>query len=218
MTAEKTFIWILLGIIVISLSVIMFPGPVQKMTGHAATQPANATVDVIIGVSIGLLWDINSINWGTGGIAPGGTCTLETETANSVDCVEAAGSSFNDGTTVNSLELSNIGNADLYVYITSDKDADTFIPSTTGASFEYKVEAIAGEPTACGAMAHTTYGNLGVDPAVTADLICNQLKALSGANPTDNSVEIDIRIGIPSDAEVGARSALVIATGSEAAI
>jgi len=185
--------------ILLTLIAVLTPrGPVY-ITGRA-TDVGIARVNISKFVAINFTDDI--IDWGTGYVAEGAdSCTLDTEGNVGATCVGFTAQS-------NGFTIENIGNRRVVLQLKTGKDATEFINGTNPV-YQYKVsEAEAG---ACGGtLQPTTYTDVNVtDPGTT---ICDNFLFQN----SKDSLDIDVKIVIPSDSNVGLLTDTFTATATEA--
>ncbi|MFA4960124.1 MAG: hypothetical protein WC548_00495 [Candidatus Pacearchaeota archaeon] len=175
--------------IVVSLFFIGF-----KITGFASQ--SNATVNVTVSELEQINFTTNSVNFGTGAVSsgyPGANLTTEGE---------VTGGTW--GAVSTPLVLQNIGNVNVSLNLTSNMNATTFIGS--GADFEVKITDTSGHTGACTiANGFNNYKDI----TTTTQMVCSVLKF--GAV---RSIDVDVKLYIPSTSSQGTKSAIITATGT----
>ena len=109
--------------------------PTIRLVGYA---PATDTGTALVNLTVDQILDVNfttaSIDWGIGSVDPGEiNCTLDTTASNSASC---SGFSERNG---GSLVIENIGNVNVTLNVSFDKNAPSFIGGTSpGWEFEWQ--------------------------------------------------------------------------------
>ena len=189
---DKKNILFYFAAILLAISLIVFVMNVNKViTGNVSLGTVNLTISSL--AQINFTTDI--INWGTGAVNPGSiNATLDTS-------INGPGNITNGNWTSNTagLILENIGNQNVSLTIDVGKNASAFFGGTN-PQYWLNVSEPSGHDGSCTFVnitegswfdANTSMGGDGVDYT-----ICDNL----GANSAVDSVRVDVRIVIPSDA------------------
>jgi hypothetical protein len=181
-------------VVAISLSMINFflGGEITSF----ATSESNATAAVTIESVTAINWTSASIDWGTGSVTEGEeNATLDTDAASVTN--------GNWTATSQTLVLENVGGDIVELNLTSSTDAAGFVGGTDPA-FRWKIEQ--NESDSCLDIIDTSF----TDINTSANTICSVLDA----NQANNSINVEIQLIIPADAnQTGALSATITATG-----
>jgi uncharacterized membrane protein len=141
----------------------------------------------------------NSVDWGSGSVTTGGgTCTLDTE-GTITGCTGFTAVSA-------PLVIENIGSNDVKLELASSKDAADFIGGTS-PTFEWKMTN--GEDDSCTGITPTDYA--AVNTTAPGTTVCSTFYALD----TKDTLEVDLRVVIPSDAPAAVKSATITATATD---
>ena len=169
----------------------------KALTGFAIdTGTANLTISGL--AQINFTTDV--ISWGTGSV-PTGKISCELDTENNENCT--------DFTAVNGgLILENIGNVNVTLNLSSDKNAASFIGGSDATPmFQWKVTN--NETGSC--LPDTNITSY-TDVTVATQLACENFGYLLAAD----ALEIDLRVVIPSDA-AGTKGSIITATATSIA-
>jgi hypothetical protein len=186
----------LLLVVAISLSMVdFFLGDSMGFTGFV-TSDSNATAAVTIESVTSINWTSAAIDWGTGSVTGGfENATLDT------DAKSVTGGNWTASS--QSLVLENIGGDLVELNLTSNKTAEDFVGGSDPA-FRWKIEQ--NESNSCADIVDTSF----TDINTSANTICSVLDA----NQANNSINVEIQLIIPTDAnQTGALSATITATG-----
>mgnify|MGYP005623958061 CR=1 FL=1 len=192
--------YISLAVIVISLAFIG-----TNLTGRATTDTGIVNITIESSSSINFTTDL--IDFGSGRTYPNSTYGV----------MQTNGSGAREGgnwTLVsNGFNITNNGNGNLTLNISSNVTAETFIGGTAGGGpiFGYMIDnSTATSGSACLNATYPedqlTWGNF----STTTQEICTVFGFLSG----DDSVAVDVYLKIPQDATPGYRAAQITATGT----
>ncbi|MFA7707764.1 MAG: hypothetical protein WCX73_02335 [Candidatus Pacearchaeota archaeon] len=182
------------GIIIILISAFSLG---FQLTGKVID--SNSRVNITISSVVSINFTIDSIDFGGGSVNLG--------SANAT--VDTLGNVINGNwtSTTQGFVLENIGNSNLTLNLKSGKTSAEFLGGTTPA-YQYNVTNY--ETGSC-TQADVVLGTWKeVNTIGDGDLICNPFGFLESAN----SVYIDLRLVIPSDARIGASSDVFTATGT----
>jgi len=118
--------------------------PTIRLVGYA---PATDTGTALVNLTVDQILDVNfttaSVDYGVGSVDPGEiNCTLETSAANSASC-----SGFTDGSDFG-LDIENIGNVNITLNLSFDKNAAAFIGGTS-PGYEFNWTCTFEEQNAC---------------------------------------------------------------------
>ncbi len=168
---------------------------IQSLTGYATdTGTANLTIQSTASVN----FTLDLIDWGSGYVNANATsATLVTNGT----MVGTTG--FN--TVSNGLTIENIGNNNVTLNLSADKNAATFVGGTTPA-FQWNVTNNDTSKTCDPGINISSY------PAVdtTMQVACTNM----GWESTMDSLEIDLRLVIPNDATAGVKGTVITATAA----
>lgn len=199
----KNYDWVLIvaiALLVVALANFMLVlkdvTEYRKFTGYdVETGKANLTVESEANIA----FFVNGTDWGSGGVN-----SSEDDYANlSTEGEVYAG----DWDTNNQpLVLHNIGNSNVSLDLKADNDADGFIEGTTGGGPLYLINVSNNETDACTGIANFS----DYEEITTSDQrACDELQYSSDKN----SMNIDIKLKIPSDAPEGTKESIITATG-----
>lgn len=185
----------LLLVVAISLSMVdFFLGDNMSITGH--TVDSNASAAVTIESVTAINWTSAAIDWGTGSVTEGfENATLDT------DAKTVTGGNWTASS--QSLVLENIGGDIVELNLTANKTAIDFVGGSDPA-FRWKIEQ--NESNSCADIIDTTFTDINTSP----NTICTVLDS----NQANNSINVEIQLIIPSDAnKTGSQSTVITATG-----
>lgn len=175
-------------VIVVSLASIG-----MQLTGFA-TVTDTAIVNVTIESSAAINFTVAFVDFGNGTVN-GGQAGATLNTENSV--------TDGDWTPISSgLTLENIGNVNVTLGFSSDKDADAYLGGTN-PTFKYKLTV--DEAGACSDNGASSYTEINT----TNFNVCTTFPFADAMD----QVSIDIELYIPSDSKVGEQTATITATG-----
>ncbi|MEK6927539.1 MAG: hypothetical protein AABX11_03840 [Nanoarchaeota archaeon] len=159
---------------------------------------AEGTLNVTIETTTSLNFTVNLVNFGSGSVALGhSNATLDTLG----NVIDGNWTPVTDGFT-----LENIGNTNLSVYIKSDSDADIFLGGTNPAYY-YMMSNL--ELNSCSNESLPFSSWTSVNTTGYGDKVCNEFQPVL----TNNSLRLDLKLVIPSDALLGERTDTFTATG-----
>jgi len=207
--SNKTLAILLIAAIVISLGgTLISLNRLARIKVPMITGFYGAAEEAIVQLEITALVQVNfttdTINWGSGTVATGTDfCVL-----NSYDA--SIGANCTDFTPQTAgLVLENIGNRNVTLNITMEKDAPTFI---TGSSPVCKWNVSNLEPSSCPGMALTP--GAWQTCATTALIVCNSTDGGFLAKDESDTLKFDVLVQIPSDALPGAKTNVMTATAA----
>ncbi len=184
------------AIVLLVVSLVVFFVNVNKffkITGKA-TGTANLTIVSVVNIN----FTISNISFGSGSV------TLGSNNAT----IDTLGNVINGNWTpvTEGFILENLGNNNVTLYLKSGKTAAQFLGGT-GPSYQYNVTN-----NETGSCINATGFSLGlwtdVNTSGDGDLICNPFGISA------NSINIDLKLVIPSDARIGSQSDVFTATGT----
>jgi hypothetical protein len=141
-----------------------------------------------------------SVAWGTGSVTATGTpCTLDTG-GTKTGCTGFTAVSA-------PLVIANTGTFDVILELSSSEDASEFIGGTS-PSFQWKVTNNVTD--SCGTLPISDYANV----AKTATVACAKFLKAPGCE-TVGTMNVNLKVVIPSDATVAAQSATITATATK---
>jgi hypothetical protein len=183
-----------LAIIVIIISLLSLG---MQLTGKVtdSTSRINITISAVASIN----FSINNINFGSGSVNVGSNNAT----------IDTLGNVVNGNWTpvAQGFILENIGNKNFTLNLKTGKTAAGFLGGTN-PSYQYNVTNFeAGSCTEAG-IALGVWTN--VNTTGDGDLICNPFRFSEGSN----SINIDLKLVIPSDARVGSSSDIFTATGT----
>lgn len=178
-------------VIVVSLASIG-----MELTGFATTTHTgvvNVTVDTFAAINFTAAF----IDFGNGTVNGTLGATLDTE--------GSATTNGSWGTTAAGFILQNVGNTNVSLNLSSDKNAQTYLGGAS-PGFRYKVDNVT-KPGSCespgAGVSYTEFTVAGAE-------ICGNFPS----SDTIDEIEIDIQLFIPSDSNTGNLTATVTATGT----
>ncbi len=205
--SNKTLAMLLVAAIAVSLFGTIFSLNRLESFGTTgfATQ-ANGTASVYVNTTTSIIFNVSTINWGTGYVNTSGgyvNCTMATDAAHSAGC-----SGFT--TVSNGFILENDGNTNATVSLYANATAVQFIGGSSGGGplFQYKVSN--NEATSCSSPAPSSYTDVNVTPPGTT--ICPS--TTFDFNNSKDTMEIEVMINIPDNSLSGQRAATFTATAS----
>lgn len=175
------------------------------LIGYATSSTLGA-VNVSVSDTTQINFSAANISWGSGSVKPGqSNCTLNTRTANSFGCT-----GFN---TVNSqLQIDNIGNNNVELNITFNKNKSAFIGGNSSLH-KYMFKTSNGSTGGC--LGQISYDNVFYEVnSSTGDVVNMNATVCTNLTyrPEAFQFNISINITIPFDAPVGQKDTLVTAT------
>lgn len=186
------FAVILLVFAVVNFSYTIFQlGGFGVLTGFASdTGEASVTVSS----SANLNFTTNSTDWGSGAVNETADFALLYTNGTIIDGGWSSNTQF--------LVLENIGNINVTLNFSSNKNASTFIGGTTPL---FQILVNNNETNSCSNF--TGFNAAYQDINASAVSCCNNF-----AYGTNNSLNVDIKLKIPSDATAGSKSAIITAS------
>ncbi|MDP2924969.1 MAG: hypothetical protein Q8N99_01210 [Nanoarchaeota archaeon] len=179
----------------ITLLCYLFPIS-QKLTGYAPTDTGE--INLTVETSANINFTTSNVNFGIGSVTSGTNATIDT-LGNVIN--------GNWSATTGGFILENIGNTNLSLAIKSDKTAGQFIGGTNPGFYYNMTEKEAG---ACPSQ-NISFGSWqNINTTGDGTLVCDRF--LYEINK--DSLKIDIRLVIPSDAYTGNRSCYITATAT----
>jgi len=175
-------------VIVVSLAMIGV-----ELTGHATD---TGTVNITIVSSAAINFTVDNINFGTGTVTSGQTsATLDSEG----NVTNGNWSAVSQG-----FELVNIGNINVTLNISSDKNAANFIGGSS-PQFNYKITNHAAETGSCTGNGASSYTALtgSLQPGCTT----------FGYLDANDHIDLDIQLVVPYDAS-GTKGAVITANAT----
>ena len=167
--------------------------------------PEEAIVQFDISALVQVNFTTDTIDWGSGTVATGyGFCVLNSYSAS----IDANCSTFTPQTA--GLVLENIGNKNVTLNITMQKNAASFITGT-GPVCQWNVSN--KEPNSCPGIA-LTLGSWQTC-ATTAVVVCNSTGGGFLATDTSDTLHFDALVQIPSDALSGAKTNVMTASAAQ---
>jgi hypothetical protein len=194
--ASKLLFYFAITLFIASLAVFFINvDEFVKITGKATgTGITNLTIES----STSINFTISNISFGSGSVNLGSrNATIDT-----------LGNVINGNWTpvIGGFKLENIGNTEVTLYLRSSKTASEFLGGTSPA-YQYNVTDYDA-----GSCINGTGFNLGlwrdVNTTGEGDLVCNTFGTVA------NSIKIDLRLVIPSDARIGSQSDVFTAIGT----
>ena len=180
-------IYISVIIIIISIAAIGI-----NITGHATD---DATVNITITSTASINFTVDFVNFTDGNVNAGAIgATLDTE-----------GTVTNGtwGATSSGFTLENIGNVNVSLNMTSDKNASVFLGGTN-PTFKYKITE--DEAGACEKNNASSY----IDLNISGLIVCYPFVFHNGID----EVSVDIELFVPSDSNTGEQTATITAVAT----
>ena len=165
-----------------------------RFTGHVTNVTDTAVVNVTITTSAAINFTTDFIDFGDGMVDAGYSFAQITTEGGA--CTNGNWSVINTP-----LVLENIGNQNITLWISSDKTGATLLGGTN-PKFSFLTSNSSGENGCTAPIA--PYQDFSLTPIV----ICNPLQFYDSRD----SIDIDIRLRIPSDSFTGAKTATITAT------
>ena len=189
---EDIISYIAIFVIVVSLSSIG-----MQLTGYAAVSSEQAIVNVTVSTSAAINFTTSLVEFGSGSVN-NGTAGSILETGES-----PIGGTWTE--TPPALILQNIGNVDITLSLEADSAAAAYLGGTT-PTFEYKISNSSSNDGSCNGNSASAYTAFTTGPVV----VCSPIYA----NDSKDEIDIDIKLYIPSDSNVGTQTATITATGT----
>ena len=209
MNGTKTLTLVaIIAVALAAFNLIITMDKVGELTGYASDDEGNATLEIV--ESIDIRFDVNLIEWGSGYVNTtlGTNATLDT-LGNNARWVNQSGYPVTQG-----LVLENVGNVNASIDLSSSDNAATFIGGfVTPPEFQWNITN--NETGSCEGgvlIADNVWADVSTSPVT----VCNKLLAGPLVGYDQNSLLIDLRILIPSDAGLGTRTATITAQGATA--
>jgi len=183
-----------LAIIVIIISLLSLG---IQLTGKVTD--STSRINITISGMATINFSIDNINFGSGSVNIGSNNAT----------IDTLGNVINGNWSLvtQGFVLENIGNKNVTLNLKSGKTAAGFLGGT-GPSYQYNITNI--EAGSCTEAEATLGAWRDVNTGGDGDLICNPFKFSESAN----SIKIDLKLVIPSDARVGSSSDVFTATGT----
>lgn len=187
-------------IVVVSLMVILFSfaSITNSITGFATT-PDGAVVNVTITNTVAINFTTDYVNFGAG------TVNLGNDNASIDTQGNVVGGNWTPST--EGFILDNIGNSNVSVHLKGGKTAEEFLGGTSPA---YQYSVTNSEVGSCSSSDIVLGDWYEVNVTGDGTLICNNFLP----EQSSNSLTIDVKLVIPSDAVVGELTDSFTATGS----
>ncbi|MFW6311739.1 MAG: hypothetical protein ACOC1K_05835 [Nanoarchaeota archaeon] len=199
----KNYDWVLIvaiALLVVALANFIFVlkdvAEYRKFTGYdVETGKANLSVESEANIA----FFVNGTDWGSGRVN-----NSEDDYAN----LTTEGDVYAGDWDANNqpLVLHNIGNSNVSLDLRADKTADDFIGGTVDGGPLYLIRASNNETDACTSIANF---NDYEDINTSDQRACDELQYSSDKN----SMNLDIKLKIPSDASEGTKESIITATG-----
>ncbi len=187
------------AIFILAVSLIIFFINITKIT--RITGGATGTANLTISSSTEINFTTSMINWSIGNVQSGrANATLDTSAgANNVTNGNWTGNTAG-------LVIENIGNSNVTLQINSGKNSSGFIGGTSPL---YQLNITNIEASSC-AFNDSYTTAIYHDANITVQQVCNDFTY----NDTRDTIRIDVKVVIPSDARGGAKGDVITATAT----
>ena len=169
-----------------------------RLTGYATTTDT-ALINITVNPQVSINFTVDNINFGSGRVNIG----EDNATINTLGNVARG----NWTPTFDRFMIENIGNSNISLYLKSGKTAAGFLGGTNPV-YQYNDSNFESGSCTAGDIILGTWNN--VNTSGDGDKICN----IFNYNLNTDSITVDLRLTIPSDALLGAQTDTFTATGS----
>jgi len=184
-------------------------GASQWLTGFVTDTNDTAVVNVTVEETIAINFTRDTLDFGSGRIFTGASnATLDSGRTGAAIATNVTGGNFSGNT--GGLTLENIGNANLTLWLKTNRTAFDFLGGTTPAP-EYQFNVTNNETGSCLATSGFTLGALFNMNATNSSLDGTRICDKFFFEGTRDVVRIDIRIVIPSDSRTGLLQDTIVA-------
>lgn len=168
-------------------------GSLGQLTGYAT---ATGTTNITVGSTALINFSTSNINWGSGAVNAGAVRAV-------LDTSPGSVTNGTWGVQSSGFVIQNIGNVNVTLQLNTALNATTFLGGT-GPGYFFNVSGSTGACNVSSTFPLSTY----VSANTTVQTVCSKLFYFQ----SNNSVRVDIRLYVPSDAPPGTLSDTITAT------